>query len=117
MRLTIEDKTMNGFENMNTYGKDMVDGALKSMATATKGFQTIASESAEYAKASYEKGAAAMETVMSAKSVDKAVEAQMSFAKDSYEGMVSQMTKMGEMYTNMAKDAYQPFEMMAAKAK
>lgn len=108
---------MNGFENATVYGKDFVDGMLKSVAASTKGFQAIATEAADYSKASFEKGSAALEDMIASKSVEKALEIQVAYAKESYEGFVAEMTKMGEMYTEMAKDAYKPFETMVAKAK
>ena len=55
--------------------------------------------------------------MMSAKSLEKAIEVQTGYAKDAYEGFVSQATKMGDMYADMAKEAYKPFESMMAKAK
>ena len=53
---------------------------------------------------------------MTAKSLDKAFEVQSDYAKTSYEGFVAQATKMGELYTDLAKEAYKPFEDAVAKA-
>jgi hypothetical protein len=44
------------------------------------------------------------------KSIDKVVEAQQAFAKESYESFVAQMTKMNELYVSTAKEAFKPFE-------
>ena len=51
-----------------------------------------------------------------AKSLEKAIEIQTEFAKSAYEGFVAQATKMGELYSDLAKETYKPFEAYAAKA-
>jgi hypothetical protein len=35
--------------------------------------------------------------------------------KTAYEGFVAQSTKMGELYANLAKDAFKPYEGLVAK--
>jgi hypothetical protein len=78
--------------------------------------QAIAVEVADYSKKSYEDGSAALEKLMGVKSIDKALEVQTEYMKSAYEGMVSEMSKLGEMYVDLAKDAYKPFEGIIAKA-
>jgi len=107
---------MNGLEDMQKFGKDGVDNAMKSFGVVSKGMQAIAVEFADYSKKSFEDGSAAVEKMMGAKSLDKAFEVQTEYAKSAYEGYVGQMTKMGEMYMDLAKDAYAPLEAMVPKA-
>lgn len=107
---------INGYEDFQKLGKDNMDQAMKSFGSFSKGFQALATEMADYSKKSLEDSAATFEKIMSAKSVDKAVEIQSDFVKTSYEGFVAQATKVGELYTDLAKDAYKPFEGMVAKA-
>ncbi len=57
------------------------------------------------------------ERLMGAKSIEKVVEVNNDFARSSYEGFVSQATKMGELYTTRAKDAFKPMEEAFAKAQ
>lgn len=112
-----DTKTMTMFENAGQLGKDLMDSQLKAFAAVNKGFQTIATEAADYTKASMEKGTSAMEQLASSKSLEKAIEVQSSFAKEAYEGFVAQATKMGELYADVAKEAYKPFEKTLAKGK
>ena len=93
-----------------------MDQAMKNFGSFSKGMQTLATEMADYSKKSFEDGAATFEKLLAAKSVDKAVEIQSDFVKTSYEGFVAQATKVGELYADLAKDAYKPFEGMVAKA-
>lgn len=101
---------MMNFEATSKMTKEAMDGMLTSFSSVTKGFQQIAAEAAEYSKKSYEDSAAAFEKLVTAKSLDKAVEVQSDYARTSYEGFVSQATRMGELYTDMAKEAYKPIE-------
>ena len=51
------------------------------------------------------------------KSFEKAIEIQTDYAKQTYEGFVAEATKLGELYAELAKEAYKPFEALVAKAK
>ena len=105
---------MFSFEDANKFGKDAMDNMLKSYSVMAQGMQTITTEATDYSRKSYEDGAKAMEDLFAAKSFDKAFAVQSDFAKSAYEAFVAQSTKMGEIYTNAARDAYKPFEEAAA---
>lgn len=111
----MEMMMMNGMEDMQKLGKENMDVAMKSFGTFSKGVQSLAVEFADYQKKSFEEGTAALEKLMSAKSLDKAIEVQTDYVKSAYEGMVGQMTKMSELYVDMTKDAYKPFEGIVGK--
>lgn len=101
---------MKSFEEFQSFGKDGFEAYVASSKALTNGFQAIAQEAAEYSRKSFEKGTAAMEKLSASKSFDKALEVQQSLAKESYESLVAQMTKLNEMYIATAKEAYKPFE-------
>jgi hypothetical protein len=104
------------FDDANLYGKDAVDTMLKSYSTATKGFQAIATETAEYSKKAYEANVAHMEALMSVKSFEAAIELNTSFAKSAVEGYLAELNKLGEMYSDIAKQTYEPAKAAASKA-
>ncbi len=107
---------MQQFEAIQKVGKENVDAALKSFGAASKGMQTIAVESSDFTKKSFEQGTAVVEKLVAVKTIDKAFEIQADYAKSAYEAFVAQATKMGELYTAIAKDAFKPFEAVIAKA-
>ena len=76
----------------------------------SKGAQAIAVEAADYAKKSFEQSTATLEKLVGAKTLDKAIEIQTDYLKTAYEGFVAQSTKLGELYANLAKEAFKPFE-------
>jgi hypothetical protein len=108
---------MTQFEEAGKYGKEFMDTGLKSVAALTKGAQAIAAEATDYSKKAYETGSATLEKLFAAKSLEKAIEVQTDYAKSSYETLVAEATKMSELYAEMAKEAYKPFETIVAKVK
>ena len=108
---------MKNFEDVNAAGKEMMDNGLKSFAAVSKSVQALAAESSEYAKKSMEMGSGYFEKLSGVKSLDKAIELQTEYAKTAYESFVAQATKMGDMYADIAKEMYKPFETAVAKAQ
>jgi phasin family protein len=103
-------------EDMQKLGKDSMDMAMNSFGTLSKSAQALAVEIVDYSKKSIEGSAAAWEKLMGAKSVEKAMQVQSEYLKSSYEDFVAEMTKLGELYVNLAKETYKPFESAMAKA-
>jgi hypothetical protein len=108
---------VKNFEDLQQVSKDNVEATMKSVGALSKGAQAIAVEVADYSKKSFEDGTAALEKLFGVKSFEKAIEVQTEFAKTSYEGLVAKATKIGELYADLAKESYKPFEGMFAKAK
>lgn len=106
---------VHSVEEVQKLTKENMDRVMKSVGVYSKGFQALAVESADYSKKSFEEGSAAMEKLLSAKSLDKAVEIQSDYVKSSYEAMVGQVTKMNEMVADMAKEGYAPYEAFLGK--
>src|SRR5476649_186011 len=105
------------FSELQAAGKESVETAMKSAETLSKGAQAIAVEVADYQKKSFEDGTAALEKLFGVKSFEKAIEVQTEFAKVAYEGFVAKASKIGELYTDLAKESYKPFETLMTKAK
>ncbi len=105
------------FEDLQQAGKENVDSTLKSMGALSTGVQAIAVEVADYSKKAFEDSTAAMEKLFGVKSFDKAIEVQTEYAKTAYEGFMAEASKIGEMYADLAKVTYKPFEFMMGKAK
>ncbi len=107
---------MQQFDQIQKFGQENVDAAMKAFGTVSKGAQAIAVETADYAKKSFEQSTATLEKLLGAKTLDKAIEVQTDYLKSAYEGFVAQSTKLGELYTSLAKDAFKPYEGLVAKA-
>ena len=56
------------------------------------------------------------EQLVQVRSLDKAIEVQNDYAKSAYQAWVSQATKIGEIYADIARETYKPFENTAVNA-
>ena len=102
-------------DEMQKFGKESMDMALSSLGAWTKNTQAIVSEVTDYSKKSFESSAAAWEKLIGAKSLDKAAEIQSDYLKSCYEDFVAEATRLGELYADLAKEAYKPFESLLTK--
>ena len=101
---------IKSFEDFQAIGKDGFETYVASATAMTKGFQAIAAEPAEFSRKSFEKNTEVFQNAVAAKSFDKVVELQQTYAKEAYEAFVGEVTKIGELYSAAAKEAYKPFE-------
>lgn len=105
------------FETIQKFGKDQMDATLKSFGSVSKGTQAIAVELADFSKRSFEQSTAVLEKLVGARTVDKAMEIQTEYVKSAYEGLVAETSKLGELYTNLAKEVFKPYEGLFAAAQ
>ena len=108
---------INGFEDFQKAGRDGMTKTIESFGAVSKSWQTLASETAGYSKASFEEGAAHLEKLLGAKSIDVAFEAQTDYLRASYEKAVGQAARFGELYMDLVKEATKPFEGFVPAAK
>jgi phasin family protein len=106
---------MTQFDQFQKFGQDNVDAAIKTFGAVSKGAQAIAVETADYAKKSFEQSTATLEKLLGAKTLDKAIEIHTDYLKTAYEGFVAQSSKIGELYANVAKEAFKPLEGFVAQ--
>ena len=106
---------VKNLDDLQMFGKENVDATMKSFGVVTKGVQAIATEAADYSKKSFEQSTQHFEKLFGVKSVEKALELQQSYLKSAYEGFVAETTKFGELYANLAKETYKPYEGYFAK--
>ncbi len=107
---------ISGLEEFQKAGQDGLYKTMENFGVCSKGVQAIAVEAADFSKKSFEAGAAHVEALAGAKSLDKAIEAQNKFVKTAFEGAVAEATKIGELYADLAKEMTKPFEAFVPKA-
>src|ERR1700719_2558962 len=101
---------VRNIDEMQKLGKDNMDATMKSLGAFSKTLQAITVEIADFSKKLFEQNTAATERLIGAKSLEKAIEVQTDYAKRSYETFVAEATKLGELYADLAREAYKPFE-------
>ena len=108
---------IKNFEDMQKLNQGNMDAAMKIFGEWNKGWQAIAAEITDFTKKSFEEGTATFEKLVSAKSVEQAIEIQTGYAKRAYDGYMHQMSKIGGMYAELAKEAYKPVEKAMQSAR
>jgi hypothetical protein len=101
---------MKNFDDIQKLGQTNEDSAMKVKGEWNKNWQAIAAEVSDYTKRSFEEGTATFEKLLSAKSIEQAVEIQTGYAKRAYDEYMHQVSKIGGLYAELAKEAYKPFE-------
>ena len=97
-------------EELQKLGRSQLEAAAASAAAVSRGVQQIAAETSTFAKRSVEDGSAATTRLMSAKSLDGAVQVQADYAKTAFEGLVAQASRMGSLMVAVGTEAAKPFE-------
>ena len=108
---------IKNFEGFQKLGQQNVDTAMKMVGEWSKGWQAIAAEMTDYTKRSFEEGTATVEKLLAAKSFEQAVEIQTGFAKRAYDDYLHQVSKLGGLYAELAKEAYKPVEKVLQGAR
>jgi phasin family protein len=106
---------MMKIEEVQQHGKEQLDAAVAAAGSFQKGVQAIALAFSDYTRKSLEDGNAFTEKLAGVRSLDKVVEAQTEYAKKTYETFVAESQKIGELYVDLAKQTFKPFEDFAAK--
>ncbi|PWB90042.1 phasin family protein [Methylocystis sp. MitZ-2018] len=68
----------------------------------------MAAETTDYSKKSFEKNRAFFDKLIGVKKIDEAIQLQSDFAKSAYDDFLAHATKIGELYSSLAKGAFKP---------
>ncbi len=101
------------FDSVQQIGKEQFEAVSAAAAAVTKGWQSIAAETTDYSKKSFEKSRLLAEKLITVKKLDEALALQTDFAKTAYEDFVAEATKIGDLYTSIAKEVFKPIESAA----
>ena len=110
---------LDSFQNANNdfqkMGKDNYDAMVRSYGELNKGLQAIAARWTAFSKDAFEDATRTFEKLVGVKSFEQAIEIQSAYAKRAYDNWVAEATKIGEMYADVAREAYKPVEKAVTK--
>ena len=107
---------MTVFPDIKAFGTNPFEAFTTATTASTKGLEAIAAETTDYSKKSFEKSRALFEKLMNVKKIDEAIQLQSDFAKSAYEDFLAHATKVGEMYSSLAKEAFKPINVASPVA-
>ena len=102
--------TMNS-DNIKHAENGQPDAVTMGLASYTTIFQAIVAEGTDYTKKAVETRLALVEKLVGAKSLETVIQIQTEYAKTAYAAFVAHATKMGELYSDLAKAACKPVEL------
>ena len=106
---------MNNVEQFQAKAKEQSDAAMASANSLATSVQAITAAHAEYTKKALQDGSEFISKLTSLKAPGDFVTLQTEFAKTAYETFVAESKKISELYADLAKQAYKPFEGLVAK--
>jgi hypothetical protein len=105
-------RTGETFQKLSKVG---FDTAVRSYAEWNKGIQEIATRVTENTKKAFEDTTRTWEQLISAKSVEQAIEIQTQYAKRAYDAYVAEASLLGDWYAGLVRNASKPVEQTVAK--
>ena len=106
---------MKNAESMQKFSKAQMEAVTNASAVMTKGMQNIAEETSAFSKKYFEMSSSALQELLGAKALDKTFEIQTTFAKQAHESIVTQASKVSEIYTTLAMEMTKPFNNTSVK--
>jgi hypothetical protein len=99
---------MSNFQDTKAFGTAPFEAFSTVTGSSSKGLQAIMAETIDYSSKSFEKSRAHFEKLMGVKKIDEAIQLQSDFAKSAFEDFIAQATKIGELYSSLAQEAFKP---------
>jgi phasin family protein len=112
---SMPEELKNVGEEYQRLSKEGFDAVTRSFGEMNKGFQALAAEMTDYSKRTFEDVFRAWEQLLSAKSVEQMIDIQSQYAKKAYDTHMSEMSKLGDIYVAIARNASKPVEQATAR--
>jgi hypothetical protein len=106
-----EDVMSKDFESIQQTENVQLNAVTTKLPSFGTIVESIFAEGTDYMKKSVDTRMAFVEKLLGAKSLDAVIQIQSEYAKTSYADYVAQGTKMGELYSNLAKACFKPIEL------
>ena len=110
---------LDSFQNANNdfqkMGKDNFDAMVRSYGELNKSLQAITARWTAFSTDAFDDATRTFENLVGVKSFEQALEIQSAYAKRAYDNWVAEATKIGEMYADVARVAYEPVEKAVTK--
>ena len=113
------ETVMQNFSDISAVGRENMDAVVSAGTVFAKGIEAVNAELAAISKRNLEDSIAAVKALAAAKSAKEYFELQSDLMKTSWDHMIADTTKIGEMMGEYSKDAMAPLQsrMTAAMEK
>jgi phasin family protein len=97
-----------GYEEIVEFNKDNFEALVKAGTIVVHGVQALSSHLASLTQESFDDTVAASKSLIGARTLKELVDVSSSLAKANFEKMVSEGTKLSQMSTKLAEEAFAP---------
>ena len=109
---------LQSFAQIQKFGQDNLEATMKALGAFSSNCPGDRQPRRPTSPASPSSSTSStVEKLLGVQTLDKAVEIQTAYVKGAYDSLVSQSTKMGSLYSNLATEAMKPFEGLLSKAR
>jgi len=102
------DAAMKSFSDISDHTRDNVDAFVSAGTVAAKGVEALNTEVMAISKRSMEDAASAAKALTSAKTANEFFQLQSDLMRSTWDAMVSDTSKIGEIFTQYSKEASAP---------
>jgi hypothetical protein len=120
MRNTADELKRAGseqIEEVKDFGREQLEAASTAATSVAKKLQLIAAETTGFSLQTLKRNTTYLDRLLGAGSLQNAIQVQTDYAKNTYEEIVSQARRMGELYVDIARSSLLPAENAFSKAK
>ena len=107
MRDKAEDLVQN-YDELAVSGKESIEAWNAAGTAYGKGVEAIGGEWMSFAKKMLDNNVQVTKAILGAKSLNEVMDLQSEYARGSFDGLMAQSTKVGELATKVAQDAAEP---------
>jgi hypothetical protein len=94
------------FDDFRELGKFQLEAMNSAASTTTRGLKAIAAEATDYSKQSLDNSRAYFEKLLRVQKLDDVVELQSEFYRAAYGDFFARASRVGELCSNLAKEAF-----------
>jgi phasin family protein len=104
------ETSMKTMDEMADLARGNVEAVIASARAATTGLEQVAAHVTESSRKSFEDMTAAAKSMASAKTPNELMQLQSDFAKNQFDGVVAEFSKMTEMMMKISGDIFEPVQ-------
>lgn len=97
-------------DEVSQASRKVLESGLASASAMSEKLGIITTEAGEFARDSAQRTSGLVEAISSAGTPDAALRLQTDYVRETYRAMVTQGARMTELYAELARDVYRPFE-------
>lgn len=102
------EAAVKGFDDISKQSKRAVEAMVNATTVTTRGLEAINAENMAFAKTQFDESVAAAKAMFGARTLQDLIDLQTGFAKSAFDSYMSQSTKVSEIATKLAQEAFEP---------